>query len=59
MQVDTGSLVGVVPQNIYEKYKKAWAKLKNTRLRLTCLLGRLSVQGELNLQVTYQGKMVD
>lgn len=46
--------VSVVLQDIYERFKISWTKLKKTTVRLTCFLGRLPVLGELNLKVTYE-----
>ncbi|KAL3187035.1 hypothetical protein MRX96_026128 [Rhipicephalus microplus] len=57
MQVDTGSPVLVIPWPTYERNKTVWPKLRGSPLKLTCFLGRLPVQGQLQLKVSCGKKL--
>ncbi|KAH6945669.1 hypothetical protein HPB50_009564 [Hyalomma asiaticum] len=59
MQVDTGSLLSIVTRPTYAQHRRHWPKLDTLSFQLTCFLRKLPVKGQLQVLVTYAGKIVN
>lgn len=58
MQLDTGAPVSIITSPTYLQYKDKWPEITKTNLQLSCFLGKLPIQGELRLKVSFGGHTV-